>query len=198
MLRMLLVVVAAGLVALAVWHPAPQPPLATVASSPIPERRHVARHAPARMPAADAVVYVVGAVARPGLYHLADGARINDAVHAAGGMRADADVAAVNLAARTNDGDEIVVPMLGEATPSAYGARARSSRSRVSKTHAIVDVNTASAQMLATVPGIGTTVAARIVQIRESDGAFATLDELLDVAGMTQTKLDRARAYLRV
>jgi competence protein ComEA len=146
----------------------------------------------------DTVVYVAGAVRRPGLYRLADGARIDDAIRAAGGERSDADPAAVNLAAHTNDGDEIYVPVVGEATPATRAARTRAPRKRASKPHAIVNVNTASADLLASVPGIGSTIAARIVQIRDADGAFTTFDELLDVAGITQSRLDRARPYLRL
>ena len=60
-----------------------------------------------------------------------------------------------------------------------------------------VDVNAADAAELAAVPGIGRAIAARIVELREREGAFTSLDELLDVAGMTQTRLERARPYLR-
>ncbi|HEX8805624.1 MAG TPA: helix-hairpin-helix domain-containing protein [Candidatus Aquilonibacter sp.] len=199
MFRALIVLAVAALVGLAIWHPAPAPPLrSTTQALPAPRSRHAPRHfaAPPHLDAT--VVYVVGAVHRPGLYHLADGARIDDAIRAAGGERGDADPAAVNLAAHTNDGDEIFVPVIGEATPPTMRAsRARKPRSRA-KTHAVVDVNRASAQILATVPGIGATIAERIVQIRNADGAFTTFDELLDVAGMTQSRLDRARAYLRL
>jgi competence protein ComEA len=145
------------------------------------------------------LVYVVGAVRHPGLYRVAAGARIDDAVRAAGGLGADADPAAVNLAAHTSDGDEIAVPLLGQLTQSALNTkRSRSAHARTSKSSGIVDVNSASAQALASVPGLGATIAARIVAIREQDGAFTTFDELLDVAGMTESRLARAQPYLRL
>ncbi len=199
MLRALIVLAVAALVGLAIWHPAPSPPLrSTTQAVPAPSPRRAPRHIAAAARVDATVVYVVGAVRRPGLYRVPDGARIDDAIRAAGGERSDADQAAVNLAAHTSDGDEIFVPMIGEATPSSMrSSRARTPRTRA-KTHAIVDVNTASTQMLAGVPGIGATIAARIVEIREADGAFTTFDELLDVAGMTQSRLDRASVYLRL
>jgi competence protein ComEA len=200
MLRILAIVAVAALVGFAIWHPAPRPPLSSTTQAVSQPRSHRApRHIVSQPRKSETVVYVAGAVRRPGLYHVADDARIDDAIRAAGGERDNADPAAVNLAAHTNDGDEIYVPVIGEATPPpTRGGRARSTRKRVSKTHGIVNVNTASADALASVPGIGVTIAERIVEIREADGAFTTLDELLDVAGMTQSKLDRARAYLRV
>jgi competence protein ComEA len=199
MLRALIVVGVAVLVGLAIWHPAPRPPLRSRTQAlPAPSSHHASRRNAPPSHADETVVYVVGAVRRPGLYHVSDGARIDDAIRAAGGERGDADPAAVNLAAHASDGDEIFVPVIGEATPPAMrGSRSRTPRARA-KTHAIVNVNSASAQTLATVPGIGATIAARIVQIREADGAFTTLDELLDVAGMTQSRLDRARTFLRL
>ncbi|HTZ55913.1 MAG TPA: helix-hairpin-helix domain-containing protein [Candidatus Acidoferrum sp.] len=198
MVRVLVLVGAAALVALAIWHPAPQAPLAIAGQpSTVAPPRHARRGLPAATPGA--IVYVVGAVVRPGLYHLADDARANDAVRAAGGFRPGADPAAVNLAAHASDGDEIFVPLLGESSRSTSPTkRARAPRTRLVKTHAIVDVNTASAQTLASVPGIGATVAARIVEIRARDGAFTTYDELLDVAGMTQSRLDRALPFLHL
>jgi comEA protein len=199
-LRILAIIAVVALVGLAIWHPAPRPPLGSTTQAVSQPRSHrVRRHVFSAPRTSGTVVYVAGAVRHPGLYHVDDDARIDDAIRAAGGERADADPAAVNLAAHTNDGDEIYVPVIGEATPlPARGVRARSTRKRVSKTHAIVDVNTASADTLASVPGIGATIAERIVEIREADGAFTTFDELLDVAGMTQSRLDRARAYLRM
>jgi competence protein ComEA len=147
------------------------------------------------------VVYVAGAVQRPGLYRVTSGARVDDAVRAAGGLRPDADALAVNLAARTEDGEEIAVPVLGDAgTPRGLHtrtARGRRARSRKAAPH-VVDLNSVDASELASIPGIGPAIAARIVAVRERDGAFATLDQLLDVAGMTSGRLDRAQRYLRI
>jgi len=199
MLRIFAIVAVIGLVGLAIWRPAPRPPVASIATNPAPLPHHGSRR-PALAPAGALVlVYVVGAVVRPGLYRLGPDARIADALHAAGGMRAGADTVAVNLAAHLADGEEIEVPLLGQPTQIGAGAkRQRTPRARKSAFIAIVDVNTASASALASVPGIGPTIAARIVEVRERDGPFATFDELLDVAGMSQSRLDRAQPHLRL
>jgi competence protein ComEA len=197
MIRALIAVAIVGLIALAIWHPAPQAPVASTIdpTAPVATPRRP-KHAP---PVGGVVVYVVGAVVRPGLYRLPENARVDDAVRAAGGFRNGADPTGVNLAAHTNDGDEIDVLLLGESTRSTSSTkRSRTPRRRSAKTHTIVDVNTASIDALASVPGIGATVAARIVEIRERDGAFTSVDELLDVAGMTQSRLDRALPFLHL
>ena len=183
----------------ALWHPAPPAALRPVAEpSAAVTPRISARHRP-RPTAEPALVYVVGAVRRPGLYRIGAGARVDDAVRAAGGLLSGADPAGVNLAAYASDGDEIVVPVFGASVRAASaGKRLRTPRSRSNKTHGIVDVNSASAQTLASVPGIGATIAARIVQVREDEGAFTTFDQLLDVAGITESRLERARPYLRL
>lgn len=196
--RIAVVVAGAAIVAVALWHPAPQPALVITASTPgmraLPPFRRAAR----RPAAGPAVVYVAGAVVKPGLYHLAAGARAADAVTAAGGMRPSADAAGVNLAQPVSDGDEVFVPAIGDAPRTRSHVRARGRRrSRSPGVPALaLDVNSAAADQLAAVPGIGNALAARIVAMREADGAFTTLDELLDVSGMSQSRLERARPYL--
>jgi len=200
-MRFLLVVAGLALAAFAIWHPAAAPGVAyTSAPAAAPERslKHESSGAPAQ-PATE--VYVVGAVTHPGIYRLAAGARINDAVAKAGGLLPSADAAGVDLAAHVSDGDEIDVPRIGDGTPSPHRGRPASHRGsrrthRAKKTPTVVDVNSASATLLAQVPGIGTTIAARIVDVRERDGPFASYDELLDVAGMTPQRLARAQSFL--
>ncbi len=203
MKRALVLVAVVALVAFAIRHPAPRPAFSVASPDPpafgprAPRRRRSFRGAPG----SQSLVYVVGAVRRPGLYRIAQDGRVDDAVRAAGGLRPDADPAGVNLAARASDGDEIAVPLLGQAPLRAAltKRRTRNSRSRrATKSHAIVNVNSADAEQLASVPGIGATMAERIVAVREQEGTYRTFDELLDVAGMTQTRLDRAQPYLRL
>ncbi|MBV8149660.1 MAG: ComEA family DNA-binding protein [Candidatus Eremiobacteraeota bacterium] len=198
--RIGLAIVVLAMVAVALWHPAPVPTLGTspspvaAAVSPVP-----AFQSDRRKPRADeaALVYVVGAVVHPGLYRLGIVARAVDAVNAAGGLTRRADRVAVNLAAYVRDGDELVVPAIGE---SSMPPRARTHRAR--RRHlpdlpaTAVDVNAAGADDLAAVPGIGRAVAQRIVEMRERIGPFGSLDQLLDVAGMTDQRLERARPYL--
>ena len=160
------------------------------------------RHFRHAAPSGDLVVYVAGDVVKPGLYHLHPGDRYAQAVALAGGFGASAQAGGVNLAARAADGEEIYVPAAGEAArtrthePRLHEPRTRRHRASPPPDGS-VDVNTADAAALAAVPGIGRAVGSRIVELREREGNFASLDELLDVAGMTQSRLERARPYLR-
>jgi competence protein ComEA len=197
--RIAVVTALVGLGIFLVRHSAPRPPVQS-ASAPAGPAAPAAQRSPRRAARVDrgddVVVYVAGAVRTPGLYHLRPGDRVARAVALAGGMRASGDAAGVNLAHRPGDGDEIYVPVEGEkphARSSAPRERHRSSPPPAGS----IDVNQAGAAELAAVPGIGRAVAARIVELREREGGFASLDELLDVAGMTQTRLERARPYLR-
>jgi competence protein ComEA len=203
--RIALVVAATlALGAFAVWHPAPRAvvqslSVATPRSHPDSTDSGARHHRALQRvaPAGELVVYVAGAVVRPGLYHLHLGDRYARAVASAGGLRASADAAGVNLAQRAADGEEIYVPVAGE-TPRTRAYETRTRRHRATPPpDGSVDVNTADAAELAAVPGIGRAVASRIVELREREGSFASLDELLDVAGMTQSRLERARSYLR-
>jgi competence protein ComEA len=218
-IRTLVIVAVVAVIAAAVlWHPPPRP--AWTMPSPSPSAAH-ARWNEGSAKTQAAIVYVAGAVRTPGLYVVRNGARAADAVRSAGGMLPDADAASVNLAARVSDGDEVEVAAAGQrvtrsrSSSSPRRARSRSqsrSRSRTGRGFGRgessvsadsgdgqnpVDVNAADADTLATVPGIGPAIAGRIVEMRGRVGPFATLDELLDVSGMTQSRLERARQYLR-
>jgi competence protein ComEA len=124
------------------------------------------------------VVDVAGAVRRPGLYRLASGGRVADALAVAGGATARADVAAVNLAAPLADGEQILVPARVAGGAAAGAATAASSPA------APLDLNSATAEQLDTLPGIGPTTAAKIVAYRQQHGAFHSLAELDAVPGL--------------
>ncbi len=192
------VVVAAVLVlaAFAFWHPVKQPALESAApSTAAPRAAEPAHPRPLTRPD-ELLVYVAGAVKRPGIYHLKPGDRNAEAVALAGGFTAGAQPGGVNLAQRAGDGDEILVPAAGEGPARSVAHRSR--RHSASPPPAgSVDVNASAAPELAAVPGIGRAIAARIVELRRREGNFASLDELLDVSGMTATRLERARPYLR-
>lgn len=206
-----LVAAALAVAAVLIWHPAhrlavkraaatasPFSPEAAPSADAFTGRPH-RQHGRFESSSGELVVYVAGAVKRPGLYHLRPGDRVAQALALAGGFTGSADAAAVNLAQRAGDGDEVYVPVVGETVTSHSRSSERHGRRRPSHTPpaASVDINGSDASELAAVPGIGRAIAARIVELREREGSFASLDELLDVAGMTQTRLERARPYLR-
>lgn len=169
---------------------------------------------------APVVVYVAGEVLRPGVYRLPASGRVDDAVRAAGGQSAAADPVGVNLAERLRDGEEIVVPARGAAVPAVASRRNSATSPRRRRGSAVaragtapkhrssgkrgrkappenpVDVNSADAATLETIPGIGPRLAERIVEFRETNGAFATPDELLDVNGISERLLDEISPYL--
>lgn len=116
------------------------------------------------------VVHVAGAVASPGLVELQAGERVGDAIAAAGGALEDADLSGVNLARVPQDGEQILVPVLGAATSTTSGG--------------LVSLSTADAAALESLPGIGPVLAQRIVADREQNGPFATVDDLTRVSGI--------------
>ncbi|MFN3865216.1 MAG: helix-hairpin-helix domain-containing protein [Demequina sp.] len=166
--------VALALLALGAWWAARAEPAlpAHVQSSSVPSlsASSVARPAPAPS-AAVVVVHVSGEVATPGLVTLSADARVADAIDLAGGAAPTADLAAVNLARRPHDGEHVHVPAIGEAPVVAELAGP-------------VDVNSASAEQLETLPGIGPVLAGRIVADREANGRYASLEDLARVSGV--------------
>jgi competence protein ComEA len=134
-------------------------------------------------------VHVLGQVATPGLYELPDGARAVDAVAAAGGFTEKADAAGINLARFVSDGEQIVVPAIGEAAPSAAPGLDADGR---------VNLNTADAAALDTLPGVGPATAAKILAWRDEHGRFESVDDLLDVGGIGEAKLDAIRDLVTV
>jgi len=122
------------------------------------------------------MVHVTGAVATPGVYALHEGDRVVDAVEAAGGPSADADLVTLNLARRIHDEDQVVVPRVGEQ-PAA--SQAGSSQTGASANGAPIDINTASAAVLDSLPGIGEVYSNRIVDSRVTDGLFQSTEDLV-------------------
>ena len=119
-------------------------------------------------------VYVTGAVQRPGVYPLQEGDRWVDALEAAGGPTADADLTRVNLARRAQDEDQVVVPRQGQAAVSASGQAPSAGSGQ-----ALVNINAASQADLESLPGIGEVRATAILRSRTADGPFAAIEDLL-------------------
>lgn len=144
----------------------------------------------------EVVVHVVGAVASPGVQRLPAGARVVDAVEAAGGTQADADLGRINLAAAVVDGQQIYVlrqgelaapPLAEQSMPPADGGAEGGSGT------GLVDLNAATATQLDELPGVGPATAEAIIAHREQHGPFASVDDLLDVRGIGEAKLEALR-----
>jgi competence protein ComEA len=137
------------------------------------------------------VVQAAGAIARPGVYRLPTGTRVDDLVRAAGGFAPDADPDRVNLAAVLTDGERVYIPRAGEAVSDVTGGGPTSASQPV-------DLNTATIDQLDTLPGVGPATAQAIIDYRSQHGRFRSVEDLLNVRGIGRTKLDEIRALVRV
>jgi competence protein ComEA len=149
---------------------------------------------PARtVKAARLFVNVVGAVRRPGLYRVPEGARVADAVARAGGATRKAQLELVNLAARVADGEQVVVPRRGTApVGSSAGVGAGAGSIPAGPVH----LNSATLEQLDTLPGVGPVTAQKIVDYREQHGGFGSVDELDAVPGIGPARLENLRGLV--
>lgn len=131
-------------------------------------------------------IHVVGAVRRPGLFRLKDGARVADAVARAGGPTRRADLSAVNLAAPLADGQQVIVPRRGpDGVPAALAG--------TSAPGAKVSLASATVEQLDELPGIGPVTAQKIVDWRTTHGPFRSVDDLDDVPGIGPARIEQLR-----
>lgn len=136
-------------------------------------------------------VHVAGAVQHPGVYRLRRGERVDDAVRRAGGPARRADLSAVNLAAVVEDGRQVLVPTRAPAGSAAGTTSA-------SATPAKVNLNTATPEQLDTLAGVGPATAAKILAFREQHGGFGSVEELGDVPGIGEVRLEALRDLVTV
>lgn len=164
----------------------------------------VLQPAPTKAPIA---VHVIGAVPRPGLYEFSEGARIQDAIDAAGGMLSTANMDAINLAALLTDGQQLTIPYKSGSEPvedattlELPGAVVEEAESGVvtSSSGDLININTASLEELDTLPGIGPTIAQRIIDYREQNAAFSTIEEIMDVSGIGPSTFDNIKDLISV
>lgn len=155
-----------------------------------------------RTPTKTVVVHVAGAVHRPGVYRLKDGARVSDAVKKAGGRARGADLDAINLAAKVRDGVQILVPRRGTGAsvgaPSSGATASPGTAGGAAAPNAPIDLNTATAEELDTLDGVGPATASKILQYRAEHGPFRSVDDLEQIPGIGPKKLAAMRARVRV
>lgn len=189
----------------AVRRPTAAPPQAG-ASSPPPEE-------------AELVVHVAGAVRKPGVYHLKSGARGADALQAAGGPTAAAGTDSINLAARLADGMQLYIPTrkerpAGFSDPASPSARPQSAYAERRTAHGKsgsekpakmtdpssdrIDLNHANAEQLQRLPGIGPAMAGRILAFRKENQGFRSVDDLMQVSGIGERKLEKIKPFVCV
>lgn len=149
-------------------------------------------------------MHVAGAVRQPGLVHLDDGARVAEALERAGGPGPRADLAGVNLAARLEDGQQVIVPVRGAggataaatgtlASPAPDGSAAPPGTAGVPK----LGLGAATVEQLDQIDGIGPTLAQRIIQYRTEHGGFRSLSELREVEGIGEKRFEGLREALQ-
>ncbi len=177
-------VVLTGLVAFRLLKPAPGPLLLeTVTPPPLPSPEATPTPRPLR-------VYVSGAVQAPDVYALPPDSIVKDALTVAGGPAAEADLDRINLASPLTDGQHVYVPRLGEDNPPVQPPS--SQRSGGLK----VNINTADTATLETLPGIGPTIAGRIIDYRQANGPFGRIEEIMDVSGIGPATFEKIQGLI--
>ncbi len=149
------------------------------------------------------VVYVNGAIKKPGVYTVAAGTRVYQVLDRAGGFTEDADKSAVNLAAKVKDGQQISFPSCVETAQKSYKKGTRSSnnvskRSGKSEVAGKVNLNSASQEEIESLPGVGAKTAEKIISYRKQNGSFARIEDILLVKGIGPKKYEKMKDRLTV
>jgi competence protein ComEA len=164
-----------------VWVVARTPSGEAVVLRPVPTDRPI-------------VVHITGAVPRPGVYALPQGARVQDGISAAGGFLAEAQKTNINLAQSLEDGEKLDVPFIEGVSP----VLATPVPEVVSSTTELVNINTASIAELDTLPGIGPTTAQKIIDYREQNGLFRSIEDIINVSGIGPATYERLKDLITV
>jgi competence protein ComEA len=180
--------------ALGVWWVVRVPPPPVETTIPLATTVSIAVQAVGSAPAV-LVVHVAGEVVAPGVYELPAGARMVDAIDAAGGPSSRADTDAINLATPLADAQQVFVPRKGAPVRRVTESGASADDAAQDGT---INVNTASASALESLPGVGPQTAQAIIEHRTKNGPFLAVDELLNVRGIGPAKLAAMRAKVRV
>ena len=137
-------------------------------------------------------IYITGAVAKPGVYELDEGSRVEDALNLAGGAAAGADMLRVNLAARLKDEQQIVVPKIGETIDNLPAAGQNENKD------ARININTADQTELMKLPGVGVVTAGNIIAYRTEHGDFKTIEDIQNVTRIGEKTFERLKELITV
>ncbi|MBE2316269.1 helix-hairpin-helix domain-containing protein [Solirubrobacter sp. CPCC 204708] len=196
--------VAAGLILalLAAWYLARSRPTADAAAEPAVATIAAAGQATPSGGRAAAgtpvVVDVSGAVRKPGVYRLTSEDRVEDALERAGGPTRRADLSTVNRAAKLEDGRQILVPARGQTAAAAPAGTSGSATGAAAPASGPVNLNTATLEQLETLDGVGPATAQKILDYREQNGGFKSVDELDQVSGIGEKRLAALRDHVGV
>jgi competence protein ComEA len=195
-------------------RPAPESGKAFPVVASQPQTAPAGSPAPVEAEPKELLVHVAGAVNKPDLYRLRPGDRVADALKAAGGPKFTADLDAVNLAARVEDGQKLLVPMksAGPAPALPAGKRAQAPAAPVKPQseksdsqeklsvpgEGWVNINTASEEELQRLPRVGPGMSARIIQYRKEIGSFQSPEQLMDVSGIGEKTFAKIQPFVRV
>ncbi|HQX17749.1 MAG TPA: ComEA family DNA-binding protein [Anaerolineales bacterium] len=169
-------------IAVVVWVVARNPSGQAVTLRPVPTEAPI-------------VVHITGAVPRPGVYALPQGARVQDAISAAGGFLADADKTGINLARLIEDGEKLDIPL---AEGSSLVVEPVSVPTEPAASTELIDINSASQSELETLPGIGPTTARKIIDYREENGPFQAIEDIMNVSGIGPGTYERMKDLITV
>lgn len=170
-------------IAVLVWVVARNPSGQAVTLRPVPTEKPL-------------VVHITGAVPRPGVYALAQGSRVQDAISAAGGFLAEAEKTGINLARALEDGEQLDIPYVEGASPVILEEPAATEAPVVSTE--LININFASQVELESLPGIGPTTAQKIIQYREQNGPFITTEDIINVPGIGPGTYERIKDLITV
>lgn len=143
-------------------------------------------------------VYVSGAVANTAVYQLPPGSIVEQAIEAAGGFANTADKNAINLAQSLTDGMQIYVPSQGETIMEEMVISAEANTTNNTSTNDLININTATAEELDVLPGIGPGTAQNIIEYRQANGPFAAIENIMDVPGIGEGKFNDLKDLITV
>jgi len=144
------------------------------------------------------VVHITGQVVKPGVVKVEEGARIIDAIEVAGGATNEANLSKINLAYLLEDGMKIYVPSVNDVDDMEYATSSSGNEDNNSSKTIKVNINTATSEQLQTLPGIGESIANRIITYRKENGKFSKIEDLTNVSGIGDAKFNNIKSYIFV